>query len=183
MDDRLKNSFLKFFRENKRNRIENDGCAVWNEILTDLPFFDGKQPRVSIAFSRYQGSSTNATVVTTILNTGINTGKEQAMGYVLALPSFWLDVDEYLALNYIEAFIDAFILDNYEDGSSDGSSCGCPDNCPNNPPPCPPPMYPPAPCPPSPPPCPVPSPFLQETPAENIPPVVSNELQEFNTAQ
>lgn len=179
MDDKIRNSFLKFFRENKRNRIENDGCAVWNEVLTDLPFFDGKQPRVSIAFSRYQGNNTNATVVSTILNTGLNAGQTQVMGYVLALPSYWLEVDEYLALNYVETFIDAFILDNYS-GVDDGPSCGCPDNCPNNPPPCPPPpppQYPPCP----PPPCPVPSPFLQETPPENVPPVVSDELQEFNT--
>lgn len=169
MDARLKNSFLVFFKNNKRNRIENDGCAAWNEILTDLPFFDGKQPRISVVFTRYQGHTTNMTVIKSILETGVNVGKEQVVGMVLAIPSYWLEVDEYLALNHIETFIDSFITDNFEDTNS-GDGCPiCPDHCPNIPP-CPPP------CPPCPPPCNnMPSPFLE--PSQK--PIDSN-INEFN---
>ena len=177
MDNRLKNSFLKVFRENKRNRIENDGCVAWNEILTELPFFDGKQPRISVVFSRYQGHTTNMTIVKSILENGMNAGEEQIIGMVLAIPSYWLEVDEYLALNHIESFIDSFITENFDtsgsgSGSGSGSDCPvCPDNCPNNPP-----SYNPVPpCPPPPPYSNMPSPFLQ--PVQK--PVDSN-ISEFN---
>ena len=187
MDDRLRKSFIRFFRDNKRNRIENDGCAPWNEILTELPFFDGKQPRISVVFTRYQGHTINATVVKTILETGIDIGKEQVVGYVLALPSYWLEVDEYLALNFIETYIDNFIANNFGTGGDSGDGSGgsgcpvCPDDCPNNPPsPPPPPPFMPPPCPPPGPmpPNPVPSPFLEPVRDPSVP--LNPTIQEFN---
>ena len=183
MDDRLRKSFIRFWRDNKRNRIENDGCAPWNEILTDLPFFDGKQPRISVVFTRYQGHTVNATVVKTILETGLDIGSEQVIGFVLALPSYWLEVDEYLALNFVETYIDNFINENFDSsggnqGGTGGSGCPvCPDNCPNNPPPPPPPPY----CPPPPGPIPpnhMPSPFLEKVKNPVVP--VDPNINEFN---
>lgn len=186
MDDRLIKSFVRFFRDNKRNRIENDGCAAWNEILTDLPFFDGKQPRISVVFTRYQGHTINATVVKSLLKTGLNASQEQVMGYVLALPSYWLEVDEYLAIQFIETYIDNFINANFDtgDGNTGGNCPVCPDDCPSKPPipPCPPPPPPPPPPykpPQGPfPPNPIPSPFLE--PVKN--PVVPQDqnIKEFN---
>lgn len=178
MDERLSKSFIRFFRDNKRNRIENDGCAAWNEILTDLPFFDGKQPRISIVFSRYQGHTTNHTIIKTILDYGVNAGTEQVIGFVLALPSYWLEVDEYLAMNHIETYIDAFIAEYFDNGSNDGGGSGtgcpvCPDDCPSKPP-CPPP--PPPFCPP--PVSPGPSPFLE--PTTNPPDTSDPDIAEFN---
>ena len=184
MDDRLRESFKKFHHENKRNRIENDGCATWNEILTELPFFDGKQPRISVVFTRYQGHTTNATVVKTILESGLDMGKEQVVGYVLAIPSYWLEVDVYLALNYVETYIDNFINDNFQTGSGGGSGSGeggcpvCPDDCPIKPPPPMPPCPPPPFVPPPPPPNPMPSPFLEKVQNPEVP--VDPNIQDFN---
>lgn len=178
MDDRLTKSFIRFFHDNKRNRIENDGCATWNEILTDLPFFDGKQPRISIVFSRYQGHTTNMTIIKTILDNGPNAGSEQIMGFVLALPSYWLEVDEYLALNHIETYIDAFIAEHFDNGQGGGECPVCPDHCPNIPPP--PPPRPPHPHPPV---CPPPgspfdpSPFLEPADPSNL---INPNIAEFN---
>lgn len=129
MDDKLIKNFRKWHGENKRNRIENDGCAVWNVILTDLPFFEGKQPRVSVVFSRYQG--------TTISKTILKGDNDQTIGMVLAVQSYWLDVDEYLCETFVFDYIDEFINDNFSNGNSSGSGsgtnlpCGCPDNCPS----------------------------------------------------
>lgn len=137
MDDKLIKNFDKWNNENHRNRIENDGCAVWTVILTDLPRFEGKQPRVSVVFSRYQGNNTDKTILM-----GDN---NHSIGMVLAIPSYWLDVDHYLCTNYISNYIDEYIETYFGDGSGDGSGSGsgggcpiCPDNCPSNPPPPPP---------------------------------------------
>lgn len=139
MDKRLIDNFVKWNNANKRNAIENNGVCVWTVELTDLPFFEGKHPRVSVVFSRYQGINVNQT---TLLSES-----DKAMGFVLAIPSYWLDVDQYLATIYISNYIDDFINKYYPDSSyatGDGNGTGCPicpDNCPNQPPinPCPPP--------------------------------------------
>ena len=151
MDDKLIKNFDKWNNENHRNRIENDGCAVWTVILTDLPRFEGKQPRVSVVFSRYQGNNTDKTILM-----GDN---DHSIGMVLAIPSYWLDVDHYLCTNYISNYIDEYIETYFGDGSGDGGGSGsgggcpiCPDNCPSNPPPPPRPRpFPPPPPPPTPP--------------------------------
>lgn len=133
MDKRLELDFVKWNNANHRNAIENNGVCVWNVVLTDLPFFEGKQPRVSVVFSRYQGTDVNQTVLVS--------ESDKAMGYVLAIPSYWLDVDQYLVLLYISNYIDDFINKYYPDssyatgGTADDNNCPiCPDNCPSTPP-------------------------------------------------
>lgn len=147
MDKRLEKDFTTWNNSNHRNAIENNGVCVWTVILTDLPFFEGKQPRVSVVFSRYQGNQINQTVLIS--------ESDKAMGYVLAIPSYWLDVDQYLVLLYISNYIDDFINKYYPDSSyatggdtSEDNDCPvCPDNCPSQnpcpPSPCPPPCSPP----------------------------------------
>lgn len=149
MDDKLIKNFDQWNNANHRNAIENNGVCVWNVILTDLPFFEGKQPRISVVFSRYQGNNVDTTVLMNEDN--------KAIGFVLAIPSYWLDVDHYLCTLYISGFIDDFINEYFGDssGSGSGDSGGgcpvCPDDCPINPPPCPPPPRPPFPPPVTPP--------------------------------
>lgn len=161
MDDRLIKDFDKWNNENHRNRIENDGCAVWNVVLTELPMFEGKHPRVSIVFSRYQGNQVN--------KTDLMGDDDHAIGRVVAIPSYWLDVDHFLAINYASNFIDEFIntyYPTYGDGSGSGDGSGgqcpiCPDDCPIAPPkpPCPPP----------------PPPYTGSTPP-NIPPAFNDHI-------
>lgn len=173
MDDRLINDFKSWNNSHHRNDIENNGCAVWNVILTDLPFFEGKQPRISVVFSRYQGNQVNETV--------LMGDDDHAIGYVLAIPSYWLDVDNYLVISYLSNYIDNFI--NTYFGSSGGdSSSGSSSGCPNTPP-----CHPP--CPPPPPFCPQPSndpPEFNEHISPVGPPIMSPQrpfdpnIQEFN---
>lgn len=124
MDDRLINDFKSWNNSHHRNDIENNGCAVWNVILTDLPFFEGKQPRISVVFSRYQSNQVNETVLMGDDN--------HAIGYVLAIPSYWLDVDSYLVISYLSNYIDDFI--NKYFGNSGGGGCECPNTPPCHPP-------------------------------------------------
>lgn len=141
MDKRLIQDFDKWNNANHRNAIENNGCCVWHAELTELPMFEGRHPRVSIVFSRYQGNQTNTT--------DIMYDDDHAMGRVVAIPSYWLDVDHLLATIFISNFVDDFInqyYPSYGDGSGGGSGSGgdcpiCPDDCPTKPP-CPPPMPP-----------------------------------------
>ena len=152
MDDKLIKAFDKWNNENHRNRIENDGCAVWNVELTELPMFEGKHPRVSIVFSRYQGNQVN--------KTDLMGDDEHAIGRVVAIPSYWLDVDHFLAINYVSNFIDEFINTYYPDyGDGSGSGSG---ECPIKPPP-------PPPCPPGPP------PYTGPTPP-NVPPAFNDHI-------
>ena len=126
-------------RKRGGNAIENNGCCVWHAMLTELPMFEGRHPRVSIVFSRYQGNQTNTT--------DIMYDDDHAMGRVVAIPSYWLDVDHLLATIFISNFVDDFInqyYPSYGDGSGSGSGGDCPicpDDCPTKPP-CPPPMPP-----------------------------------------
>ena len=139
MDIKLKRSLKSFLNNNSRARVENDGVAVWNEILTDLPYFDGKQPRVSIAFSRYQGHHVDKTVLSDILKNG----KSQVIGLIVAVPSFWLNVDTYLAECYVEYWVDEFI-NEYFCKKPDKPACPQPQApCPVRPAPQPHPVMPP----------------------------------------
>lgn len=158
MNDRLIQSLKKFLSENKRNRIENDGCATWTESLTELPCFEGKSPRISIVFTRYQGKDINKTILM-----GDDT---HYIGLVLAIPSYWLEVDPYLCQVFLTNYVDEFInMINGESDGGGGSGGGGgdipvirPDYCPIKPPV--PPGPPPRPMPPPPPPVPVEPPVV-----------------------
>ena len=163
MDDKLIKQFDKWNNENHRNAIENNGVCVWNVILTDLPFFEGKQPRISVVFSRYQGNNVNTT---TLMNES-----DRAIGFVLAIPSYWLDVDHYLCTLFISDYIDTFINENfgeYINGGGDGSGGNCPvcpDDCPIKPP-----------CPPPPPPRPPFNPNIPPVTPPGVPPAFNDHI-------
>lgn len=112
---------------NRRQRIENDGCACWTVVFNELPLFEGKRPRASFIFSRYQGNQTNKT---TIAN-----GNGDIIGLVVALPSYWLEVDPLLFISYIEALVDEFLLKYFPDSINGGTVPGeYVDPCANCPP-------------------------------------------------
>lgn len=111
MNAKTKKDFRIFLNNNRRNRIENDGVAVWNHVLEDLPWFDGKQPRVSFAFSRYQHNHVDKTILSDILKDG----REQVVGLVVAIPSYWLNADEYLVTCYVEYYIDEFVNEYFKE--------------------------------------------------------------------
>lgn len=153
MTDRLVQSLKKFLNENKRNRIENDGIATWTETIDELNPIDGKYPRFSVCFTRYQGKDVN--------KTKLMIDDEHQIGLVLAIPSYWLEVDPYLCQLYLSAYIDEFIEEymSYFGNGGGGSGGGGTPTIPTvKPPYCPiVPPIPPAPVPP-PPPVPVPPP-------------------------
>lgn len=99
---------------NKRQRIENDGCACWTLVFNELPLFEGKRPRASFIFTRYQGNQTNKTIIAN--------GNNQVIGQVTALPSYWLEVDPLLFVSYIEALVDEFLEKNFADYINGGGS-------------------------------------------------------------
>ena len=159
MTDKLNASLKKFLIENKRNRIENDGVATWTETLDELCPIDGKYPRFSVCFTRYQGKDVN--------KTKLMLDEHHQIGLVLAVPSYWLEVDPFLCQLYLSAYIDEFLETylGYFDGGTSGGGSGDDSTIPTIKPPfCPiQPPIPPAPTPPVPP-MPVPPPGVVVSP-------------------
>lgn len=141
MYDYLEKKLRKFIHEEKTNNVENCGsrnCYMNIENTGIVP-----KPTLNIVFSKYQGAETTYT----------DLGKH---GYVLALPAYWIDVDEYTAIYYISSFVDKWLTkqfgynaDETEEDDNDKDKHHCE---PHVHPPHPPIPHPPHPVPPPPPP-------------------------------
>lgn len=141
MYDYLEKRLRKFIHEEKTNNVENCGsrnCYMNIENTGIVP-----KPTLNIVFSKYQGAETTYT----------DLGKH---GYVLALPAYWIDVDEYTAIYYISSFVDKWLIkqfgynaDETEEDDNDKDKHHCE---PHVHPPHPPIPHPPHPVPPPPPP-------------------------------
>lgn len=150
MYDYLEKRLRKFIHEEKTNNVENCGsrnCYMNIENTGIVP-----KPTLNIVFSKYQGAETTYT----------DLGKH---GYVLALPAYWIDVDEYTAIYYISSFVDKWLTkqfgynaDETEEDDNDKDKHHCE---PHVHPPHPPIPHPPHPVPPPPPPPVTPPPPMQ----------------------
>ena len=111
MYDYLEKRLRKFIHEEKTNNVENCGsrnCFMNIEDTGVVP-----KPTLNIVFSKYQGSETTYT----------DLGRH---GYVLALPAYWIDVDEYTAIYYISSFVDKWLSKQFgykpnEDNTDDSN--------------------------------------------------------------
>lgn len=119
MLDYMKDSLRKFISENHVKHLESQGSVMWK-----CEYKEAKQrikPVMHVVFSRYQGTEITETVVGNV-------------GYVLALPSYWVDVDATALLALVGQYIDAYINeyvdqdlpDDGSGGNSDGNHCHCP---------------------------------------------------------
>lgn len=142
MYDYLVKRLKKFIHEEKSNNVENCGsrnCCMAIEKTNIAP-----KPMLNIVFTKYQGSETTYT----------DLGKH---GYVLALPEYWIDVDEYTVIFYISSFVDKWLTkqfgysDNTEEETEPEHVCPHPHPHPVPPPPQPPVPHPPRPVTPPPP--------------------------------
>lgn len=104
----MEKQLRKFLNDEKSTNLENAGSKVCY-----LPVENTKvapKPIVNIVFSRYQGAEVTET-------------KLDKYGYVLAIPSYWIDVAANTAVLYISSFVDAWLKEyfGYDDGSDDDS--------------------------------------------------------------
>lgn len=157
MYEYLEKKLRSFIHDEKSNNVEN--CGSRNCFMpikdTGLPY----KVFLNVVFAKYQGAETTYTDLGT-------------HGYVLALPSYWIDVDENSVIFYISSFVDKWLKTNFGydpdgDGKDDDHHI-CPHPHPH-PHPCPPP------CPPSP--CPPPGPHPHPHPPMEV--VVTGGIEQY----
>jgi len=129
MYDYLEKKLRSFIHNEKSNNVEN--CGARNCCM---PIKDTKLPYkvfLNIVFTKYQGFEATYTDLGT-------------HGYVLALPEYWIDVDENSVIWYVASFVDKWLSKNFgyntdDDSDSDKEHHCCPDHHHHHPPhPCPP---------------------------------------------
>lgn len=119
MYDYLEKGLKRFLHDNTVAQIENSGSRVWFQTLDTIK--QSPKPKINVVFSRYQGDSVNETILGNY-------------GYVLAIPSYWIDVDCDLATIYISSFVDKYLADYFGytingDNTDDDTTPGCDHNC------------------------------------------------------
>jgi len=150
----LEKSLKHYLCENTVSHIENNGSRCWIEKLTNTSI--NPAPSINIVFSRYQEAEVSETVITN-------------HAYVLAIPSYWIDVDTTAAIMFISNYVDAWLTKYFGYQPEPQPEPPVPPVPP--PPPPPPGPIPPGPIPPGPhPPCPHPPP--PEPDMNRHPPVI-----------
>lgn len=109
MTDYMIASLKKFLNEESVSRIENSGARIWKETYKEAK--QRVKPFINVVFCRYQADNTSETDMGTA-------------GYVLAIPSYWIDVTTDLAIIYISSFVDTYLKENFNYGVTNSSSAG-----------------------------------------------------------
>lgn len=90
----LEDNLRQFIKRNGLPEVENTGSPIWRAEV-DVEGY-GPLPVINVVFSRYQGNNINETIVNT-------------NGYVLAIPSYWINIDVEVAIIYISSFVDKWL--------------------------------------------------------------------------
>lgn len=111
MTSDMTKSLKRFIHDENVERAESSGSRIW-KYQYNVPGVK-LRPKINVVFSKHQGTETTETIVGTV-------------GYVLAIPAYWIDVDEDIAAIYIASYVDAYInkyIINGGSGESSGGAC------------------------------------------------------------
>lgn len=129
MKDYMVKSLKSFITQEAVSQIENNGSRMWKTTYKEAN--QKTKPIICVVFSRYQMDNTTETIIGNA-------------GYVVAIPSYWIDVDADLAVIYIASLIDSYLSKYFDangnpinggncSGSGDGSTeGGCSPDCPGH---------------------------------------------------
>lgn len=107
MFEYLNESLKKYVTHHHVAHIENNGSRCWKEIIKESKL--SPRPSINVVFSRYQHTEVSTT---TIADYGI----------VVALPSYWIDVDPELLVIYVSQYIDPWLKQYFGYNTSSGST-------------------------------------------------------------
>lgn len=107
MFEYLNESLKKYIMQHSVAHIENNGSRCWKEVIKESKL--SPRPVINIVFSRYQHTEVSTT---TIADYGI----------VLAIPSYWIDVDPNLVVIYVSQYIDPWLKEYFGYNPSSGST-------------------------------------------------------------
>lgn len=102
MYDYLKKSLTSYVKTNNVSHIENNGSRMWKAYIEKSKL--NPKPSVNVVFSRYQHTEVSQTVL-------------GDYGIVIAIPSYWIDVDPELVILFVSQYIDPWLQKYF--GSSD----------------------------------------------------------------
>ena len=96
MFDYIKKDLITYLNNNNSNNAEVNGCKIFSTKMKHIKPNNINPPSINIVFNKHQ----------------INECSEYDLGdsgYVLSIQSFWIDIDKYAMIAYVEPYIDKWI--------------------------------------------------------------------------
>lgn len=117
MYDYLKKSLTSYIKVTNVAHIENNGSRMWKEYIQKTKL--NPKPSVNVVFSRYQHTEVSQTVL-------------GDYGIVVAIPSYWIDVDPELVIVFVSQYIDPWLTKYFGSCDDTISTTPIPPNMENN---------------------------------------------------